>query len=158
MESGDEVGDGVEDDLVDTFCQQLDTRTFQERMLTHVKNIRDFCDGLEYQIQSNDYRMLTVLERNGSSFLRLADNCLSRERRENSSRSGAQQPGKKGPPALCFIVLVHHPSDHIHNHSNNHLIPLASTVHISLYSLPLSHTIYSIHITLIAFKNQLRET
>ncbi|KAG1731582.1 hypothetical protein EDB19DRAFT_1737598 [Suillus lakei] len=132
MESGDEVGDGVEDDLVDTFCQQLNTRTFQERMLTHVKNIRDFCDGLEYQIQFNDYRMLTVLERNGSSFLRLADNCLSRERRENS--------------------------DHIHNHSNNHLIPLASTVHISLYSLPLSHTIYSIHITLIAFKNQLRET
>ncbi|KAG1727236.1 hypothetical protein EDB19DRAFT_1750776 [Suillus lakei] len=132
MESGDEVGDGVEDDLVDMFCQQLDTRTFQERMLTHVKNIRDFCDGLEYQIQFNDYRMLTVLEHNGSSFLHLADNCLS-----------PQQPGKKGPPALCFIMLVHHPT---------------STVHISLYSLPLSHTIYSIHITLIAFKNQLRET
>ncbi|KAG1739721.1 hypothetical protein EDB19DRAFT_1978114, partial [Suillus lakei] len=73
MESGDEVGDGAEDDL-------LDTRTFQERMLTHVKNIHDFCDGLEYQIQFNDYRMLTVLERNGSSFLRLPDNCLSRER------------------------------------------------------------------------------
>ncbi|KAG2135407.1 uncharacterized protein EDB93DRAFT_1331117 [Suillus bovinus] len=105
MESGDEVGDGAEDDLVDTFCQQLDTRTFQERMLTHVK-IRDFCDGLEYQIQFNDYRMLTVLERNGSSFLRLADNCLSRERRENSSRSRSPTTWEKGPPAQCFIVLV----------------------------------------------------
>jgi hypothetical protein len=79
MESGDKAGDGVEDDLVDMFCQQLDTRTFQERMLTHVKNIHDFCDGLEYQIQFNDYRMLTILECNGSSFLRLADSCLSRE-------------------------------------------------------------------------------
>ncbi|KAG2156290.1 hypothetical protein DEU56DRAFT_906454 [Suillus clintonianus] len=85
MESGDEVGDGVEDDLVDMLCQQLDMRTFQERMLTHVKNIRDFCDGLEYQIQFNDYRMLTILKHNGSSFLRLADNCLSREQQENSS-------------------------------------------------------------------------
>ncbi|KAG1780639.1 hypothetical protein EV702DRAFT_964237 [Suillus placidus] len=79
IESGDEASDGVEDDLVDTFCQQLDTKTFQEHMLTHVKNTCDFCDGLEYQIQFNDYRMLTILERNGSSFLRLADNCLSRE-------------------------------------------------------------------------------
>ncbi|KAG2030589.1 hypothetical protein BDR03DRAFT_936615 [Suillus americanus] len=76
MESGDEVGDGVEDDLVDMFCQQLDTKTFQERMLTHVGNICDFCDGLE---------MLTVLKCNGSSFLCLADNCLSREQRENLS-------------------------------------------------------------------------
>ncbi|KAG1800560.1 hypothetical protein EV424DRAFT_1437983 [Suillus variegatus] len=102
MESGDEVGDGVEDDLVDTFCQQLNTRTFQERMLTHVKNIRDFCDGLEYQIQFNDYRMLTVLERNGSSFLRLADNCLSRERRENSSRSRSPTTWEKGTASAMF--------------------------------------------------------
>ncbi|KAG1751092.1 hypothetical protein EDB19DRAFT_2004386, partial [Suillus lakei] len=102
MESGDEVGDGAEDDLVDTFCQQLDTRTFQERMLTHVKNIRDFCDGLEYQIQFNDYRMLTVLERNGSSFLRLADNCLSRERRENSSRSRSPTTWEKGTASAMF--------------------------------------------------------
>ncbi|KAG0693970.1 hypothetical protein DFH29DRAFT_815813, partial [Suillus ampliporus] len=63
IQSDDEVGsDGVEEDLVDTSSQQLDTRTFQERMLTHIKNIHDFCDSLEYQIQFNDYRMLTILE------------------------------------------------------------------------------------------------
>ncbi|KAG1818235.1 hypothetical protein EV424DRAFT_1283410, partial [Suillus variegatus] len=73
-----------------------------ERMLTHVKNIRDFCDGLEYQIQFNDYRMLTVLERNGSSFLRLADNCLSRERRENSSRSRSPTTWEKGTASTMF--------------------------------------------------------
>ncbi|KAF8193389.1 hypothetical protein BJ912DRAFT_1031165 [Pholiota molesta] len=33
--------------------------------------LREFCDGLEYQLQFNDYRMLQVLEQEGGSFLNL---------------------------------------------------------------------------------------
>ncbi|KAJ7444262.1 hypothetical protein B0H11DRAFT_1695726, partial [Mycena galericulata] len=51
--------------------------------------LRDFSDGIEYQRQFRDSRMLDVLEREGASFLRLAENCLSRERRVNSTRSAA---------------------------------------------------------------------
>jgi len=36
----DEESVGADEDLVNTSCQQLDTRTFQESMLTHIKNIR----------------------------------------------------------------------------------------------------------------------
>ncbi|KAG1812276.1 hypothetical protein EV424DRAFT_106803 [Suillus variegatus] len=103
IRSDDEIsGDDAEEDLVDTFSRQLDTRTFQERMLTHIKNIRDFCDGLEYQIQFNDYRMLTTLERNDSSFLRLADSCLDRERRENSSRTRSPTTWEKESANAMF--------------------------------------------------------
>lgn len=50
-------------------------------MRAHITNIREFCDGLEYQLQFNDYRMLDVLEREGSSFLRLVQDCLRKEGR-----------------------------------------------------------------------------
>ncbi|KAJ6565256.1 hypothetical protein DFH09DRAFT_847404, partial [Mycena vulgaris] len=39
------------------------------------------------QQQFNDPRILDALEREGASFLRFAQGCLSRERRQNSSRS-----------------------------------------------------------------------
>ncbi|KAG1719044.1 hypothetical protein EDD22DRAFT_618631 [Suillus occidentalis] len=58
--------------------------------------------ALEYQIQFNDYRMLTVLEHNGSSFLLLADNCLGRERRENSSRLWSPTTWEKGTASAMF--------------------------------------------------------
>ncbi|KAG1844106.1 hypothetical protein C8R48DRAFT_618263, partial [Suillus tomentosus] len=76
----------AEDEFVDTAAGRMDTRTFQERFEAHIKNFRDFCDGLQYQIQFNDHRMLNAVEREGASFIRLMENCLGRERRENSSR------------------------------------------------------------------------
>ncbi|KAJ6569856.1 hypothetical protein DFH09DRAFT_833004, partial [Mycena vulgaris] len=63
--------------------------TFNEHLTTHLATIREFCHGLEYQRQFRDSRMLDALERDGVAFLRLAQNCLSRERRQNSSRSAA---------------------------------------------------------------------
>jgi len=44
---------------------------YHTRMNTHIKNLREFCEGLEYQLQFNDYRMLNVLEQAGGSFLNL---------------------------------------------------------------------------------------
>lgn len=50
-------------------------------MRTHISNIRDFCDGLEYQLQFNDLRVLEELEREGDRFLGLVHSCLRREER-----------------------------------------------------------------------------
>jgi len=50
-------------------------------MKTHIKNLREFCEGLEYQLQFNDYRMLDVLEQEGGSFLNLVADCLKKEGR-----------------------------------------------------------------------------
>ncbi|KAJ3812297.1 hypothetical protein F5876DRAFT_64117 [Lentinula aff. lateritia] len=47
----------------------ISTETFQRKMHTHIRNIRDFCDGLEYQVQFNDLRMLQELEEKGNEFL-----------------------------------------------------------------------------------------
>ncbi|TFK27837.1 hypothetical protein FA15DRAFT_585584 [Coprinopsis marcescibilis] len=54
---------------------------YQQRMRCHIANIRDFCDGLEYQLQFNDTRMLQVVEREGRSFLKLVEECLRKEGR-----------------------------------------------------------------------------
>jgi hypothetical protein len=40
---------------------ELDPDEYQRRMLHHIKLIRDFCDGLEFQWRFNDYRMLEAL-------------------------------------------------------------------------------------------------
>lgn len=82
----DRENEEAEDEFVDTAAGRMDTRTFQERFEAHIKNLRDFCDGLQYQIQFNDHRMLNAVEREGASFIRLMENCLGREKRENSSR------------------------------------------------------------------------
>jgi hypothetical protein len=73
------------------------TDGYHNRMSAYIKNLREFCDGLEYQLQFNDYRMLNVLEREGSSFLSLVEDCLRKEGRlvtvecPASSHSDTQQ-------------------------------------------------------------------
>ncbi|KAF5359154.1 hypothetical protein D9756_002989 [Leucocoprinus leucothites] len=54
---------------------------YRRRMTEHIATIRDFCSGLEYQLQFNDYRMLDQLEEEGRRFLRLARECLRKEGR-----------------------------------------------------------------------------
>jgi hypothetical protein len=65
---------------------ECDGGTYRERLVDNIKTIRDFCGGLEYQLQFEDRRMLETLEREGASFLRMAKACLSRERRSNTTR------------------------------------------------------------------------
>ncbi|KAF8224163.1 hypothetical protein L208DRAFT_1107409, partial [Tricholoma matsutake] len=60
---------------------ELDPDEYQRRMRRHIGLIRDFCDGLEFQLPFNDYRMLEALEREGEQFLRLVEDCLRKEGR-----------------------------------------------------------------------------
>lgn len=89
-EPGDETGDDDDDsnDVVDTGATMWagNGGTFRERFTDNIATIRNFCDGLEYQLQFGDNRMLETLEREGASFLRLAKSCLGRERRLNTTR------------------------------------------------------------------------
>jgi hypothetical protein len=90
---GDHGVDGSDDELSELIDMRQDGRaTYRETMKTHVDAIRDFCDGLEYQIQFEDQRFLDTLEREGAHFLRLMENCLSRERCSNSTRPGSIAP------------------------------------------------------------------
>ena len=87
----EELEDDDEDGLVDTESGLAigDRATFRERFTEHIETIRQFCGGLEYQLQFEDHRMLETLEREGASFLRLAQSCLSCERRMNSLRGSS---------------------------------------------------------------------
>ncbi|KAF5341794.1 hypothetical protein D9611_001377 [Ephemerocybe angulata] len=54
---------------------------YEQRMRAHIANIREFCDGLDYNLQFRDTRMLEMVEKEGASFLRLVEDCLSKEGR-----------------------------------------------------------------------------
>lgn len=60
---------------------QITEEVYQKRMQRHINNIRDFCDGLEYQLSFNDFGMLEVLEQEGAQFLQLVKECLRKEGR-----------------------------------------------------------------------------
>ncbi|KAF7349473.1 SWIM-type domain-containing protein [Mycena sanguinolenta] len=85
--------------------------TFDERLTSTLTKIRDFCDGLEYQRQFRDLRVLDTLEREGASFFRLIDNCLSRERRANSSRSAPPTTWERSTANAMFYRTRPNPSD-----------------------------------------------
>jgi hypothetical protein len=68
-------------------------RTFEERFKDHIQTLRDFCDGLEYQVQFNDHRMLETLEREGGSFFKFARECLMQERAARTASEEAEGRG-----------------------------------------------------------------
>lgn len=86
--SSDEIGDGLNHDIHETPPPSnpeepppLTPEIYQKRMRHHIDTIRDFCDGLEYQLPFNDFRMLHALESEGTRFLRLVRDCLEKEGR-----------------------------------------------------------------------------
>ena len=95
------------------------TDIYHDRMRAHIKNLREFCDGLEYQLQFNDYRMLNVLEREGGSFLNLVEDCLRKEgrllnvERPVSSQSDIQQDHMNNQQDHVLIIPSgsHEPPD-----------------------------------------------
>jgi hypothetical protein len=93
----DDGGEEYDEELIDMAhgWTAADNGTFRERMTTRSKTLRDFCDGLEHQLQFEDQRMLAAVEREGAAFCRCADNCLRRERRFNSTRSTSPMTWKK---------------------------------------------------------------
>lgn len=78
-----------DDQLVDIWEGRGDgeRKAYKEQMEDNIGLIRDFSDALEYQIQFQDPKFLSTLEKEGARFFRLARNCLSREKRLNSSRA-----------------------------------------------------------------------
>ena len=85
--------DGGDDDDDDEEAEDIilggNNSTFHKRPADYIKTLQDFCDGLEYQIQFEDQRMLATVEQEGAGLFRLADNCLSRERCFNSTRAAS---------------------------------------------------------------------
>jgi hypothetical protein len=73
---------------------------YHSQMKAHIKNLREFCEGLEYQLQFNDYRMLDVLEQEGGSFLNLVADCLKKEGRLVTFDQPNYTPLDTGQP-LC---------------------------------------------------------
>jgi hypothetical protein len=84
--SGDEIAAECDDDDEDEDEEEDDGGgfsgpTFDEELLEHIDTITDFAEGLRYQIQFRDHRMLKTLKREGAPFLRLAQACLNKEKR-----------------------------------------------------------------------------
>ena len=77
-------------------------KAYKEKMEHYIRTIREFCDGLEYQIKFQDPRFLTTLEKDGAGFIRLAENCLSRERRLNSSRAASPSTWERSTANALF--------------------------------------------------------
>ena len=75
-DASDESNDGVIDlgDYKPGWHQ-----TMGERLIAHANLLREFADGLSYQVQFNDHRWVETLEHEGGSLLRLASSCLDRE-------------------------------------------------------------------------------
>ena len=85
--AGYEIEDESEDDdrLVDTEERvgEGEKNAVKEKMENYIHLFQEFCDGLEYQVKFQDARFLTMLEKDGTGFIRFAQNCLSRERWHN---------------------------------------------------------------------------
>ena len=84
------------------------SNVYHRRMLAHIRNLRDFCDGLEFQLQFNDYRMLEVLEREGARFLDFVGDCLKKEGRLVSTDQDVvphtpSHPSHTDQPALASL-------------------------------------------------------
>jgi hypothetical protein len=79
-----------DDQLVDTWeGQDGERKPYKEVMRGNMQLLRDFCDGLEYQIQFQDRQFLETLEMRGAKLFKMARDCLSREKRLNSSQEAS---------------------------------------------------------------------
>jgi len=52
---------------------------YRSRMVGHIGNLRNFSDGLEYQLQFTDFHFLEELEREGARFFAFVRGCLKKE-------------------------------------------------------------------------------
>lgn len=101
LDSDDLEFEANDNQLVDMW-EGRERKTYEEEMRGKISLIRDFCDGLEHQIQFQDLRFLTTLEIEGARFFRLAGNCLSREKRQNSSRASSPTTWERSTANAMF--------------------------------------------------------
>ena len=82
-EGSEGVGDDDDDDDDDEWAEmplEVERQTFEESFNQKIVTMGEFLEGLKYQVQFRDHRMLKALEREGRSFLRLAEACLTKEK------------------------------------------------------------------------------
>ncbi|KAJ7214419.1 hypothetical protein GGX14DRAFT_360171 [Mycena pura] len=85
-----EALDDEDDDLIETDeTWAARTATFDEELGDIIKTLKDFTLGLEYQTQFKERRIVDSIQRHGGGFLKLAQQCLEKERRANINRGAA---------------------------------------------------------------------
>jgi hypothetical protein len=97
--------DDSEDELVDLSLAgnfQLSRATTEEWYSNLIHTLREFCDGLEYQKQFNDHRMLDTVERESAMCLRLARSCLGKEHSFRSTRTSTPKTWDKSSMSALF--------------------------------------------------------
>ena len=100
---GQSNGEELEGDIIDTEVPDVvGGLTYSECIEVRVALLWDFADSLEYQLQFGDSRMLDHLEREGTGFFRMAESCLSRERRLNSTRGASPTIWEKATLSALF--------------------------------------------------------
>ncbi|KAH9023946.1 hypothetical protein EDB85DRAFT_2075228 [Lactarius pseudohatsudake] len=104
MDNSDPQSDN-DDVLIDT-GGNVEKKTVKEEMENYIHIIRDFCDGLEFQVQFQDQRFLRTLERESAGFLKLMQNCLSRERRLNSSRAASPSTWERTTTNVHAVITT----------------------------------------------------
>ncbi|KAH9013030.1 hypothetical protein EDB84DRAFT_1278400, partial [Lactarius hengduanensis] len=87
--------------LIDT-GGNVEKKTVKEEMENYIHIIRDFCDSLEFQVKFQDPQFLRTLEREGAGFLKLAQDCLSRERHLNSNQVASPSTWERSTPKALF--------------------------------------------------------
>jgi hypothetical protein len=102
---GDREGYELDDGIVDTENGMFDSRSVQKRMSQHINMLRDFADGLQYQLQFNDRQMLDSLEREGATFMRFAQTCLDRERHTNLTRGSSPITWEQETASAMFYQM-----------------------------------------------------
>jgi len=103
---------------------------YHNRMKAHIKNLREFCEGLEYQLQFNDYRMLDVLEHEGGAFLSLVADCLKKE--------GRLATVDQSPNTSTISSSSHHVATMSINAPQHQRIPILSSTPSQRSSLSIS--------------------
>ncbi|KAH9032964.1 hypothetical protein EDB85DRAFT_1864712, partial [Lactarius pseudohatsudake] len=100
-DSDPQIDDDDDDELIDT-GGNVEKKTVKEEMENYIHIIRDFCDGLEFQVKFQNPQFLRTLEREGAGFLKLAQDCLSRERRLNSNQVASPSTWERSTPKALF--------------------------------------------------------
>ena len=112
-EEDDEGIAGGDEDMMDMDDEDWNTTTgsYEQRLDAVVGDIKAFLGGIEYQKQFRDGRFLATLEQRGTSFLRLARECLAVERQSNTSRGNAPLTWGKENSSAMFYRTRPRPSD-----------------------------------------------
>lgn len=124
-ESGDEADYSCDDDDASDVEEEGDEEmaaalgdglagsTFEEEMAGKIDTLIQFAEGLRFQVQFRDQRLLKALEREGGGLWRVMTDCLEKERRAQSTRGS--NPGtwdNKTNTAMWFRARPR-PSDDI---------------------------------------------